>query len=185
MRDGCHQTKPGKRERKGSAMKDRKVNVKNKESMRRRETSDWNSTCEKSLPAASGCPGMGDGGSRKGSGKLPRDPERNPCQNTLEKEGNRNPVPQKSESSSSAWQGWHRKALKRELVRGIAALCLLYLQVFWAWSFCASKAFPLLLTVRNLENAPGAPLVKLWFYLFGCVFNCFIKRGKGIRWRKE
>lgn len=104
MRDGCHQTKPGKRERKGSATKDRKVDVKNKESMRRRETSDWNSTCEKTLPAASGCPEVGDGGRR--------DPECNPHQNTLKKEGNKNLVPQKSESSSSAWQNWHRKVLE-------------------------------------------------------------------------
>lgn len=40
MRDGCHQTKPGKRERKGSVTKDRKVDIKNKESMRRIDTSD-------------------------------------------------------------------------------------------------------------------------------------------------
>lgn len=39
-RDGNHPTKPGKRERKGSRVKDRKVGMENKESRRRVDTSE-------------------------------------------------------------------------------------------------------------------------------------------------
>lgn len=40
MRDESHPTKPGKRERKGSAVKDRKVGMENKESRRRMGTAE-------------------------------------------------------------------------------------------------------------------------------------------------
>lgn len=140
MRDGCRQTKPGKRERKGSVGKDRKVDMKNKGGMRGMDTPDWNSTCEKTLPAAAPhCLKMKD---EAGGGKRARDPSFCPHAELAEKEENGKLLLEKPGSQKLLCsRAETEKKAERKLLWDITACYLLRLQVFWGLKSLCLRGF--------------------------------------------